>query len=149
MVEFLPFLYPTTHYRRIIMVSCGRPCVCPSVCISFPDDILSKYQWIYTKLGMCIDIVEIWFWIADGQISSIFDRVICWCQVHIFAFMDDNLSKNQWIFTKLDVCIDMVEICFGFPMGKFRQLFTELSARYTIVTGYYRFPFSFLTRELL
>ena len=26
---------------------------------------------------MCIDIFEIWFGIANGQISSIFDRVIC------------------------------------------------------------------------
>ena len=26
---------------------------------SFPDDNLSKYQWIFTKLGMWIDIVEI------------------------------------------------------------------------------------------
>ena len=38
-------------------------------CISFLDDNLSKC--------MCIDIVEIWFGIANGQISSIFDRVIC------------------------------------------------------------------------
>ena len=44
---------------------------------SFPDDNLSKHQWIFTKLGMCIDIVEIWFGIANGQISSMFDRVIC------------------------------------------------------------------------
>ena len=27
----------------------------------FPDDSLSKYQWIFTKLGLCIDVVEIWF----------------------------------------------------------------------------------------
>ena len=27
---------------------------------SFPDDNLSKRQWIFTKLGMCIDIVDIW-----------------------------------------------------------------------------------------
>ena len=40
---------------------------------SFPDDYLSKCQRIFTKLGICIDIVEIWFWIANGQISSIFD----------------------------------------------------------------------------
>ena len=26
---------------------------------------------------MCIDIVKILFWIANGQISSSFDRVIC------------------------------------------------------------------------
>ena len=39
---------------------------------SFLDDNLSKCQWIFTKLGICIDIVEIWFGIANGQISSIF-----------------------------------------------------------------------------
>ena len=26
---------------------------------SFPDDNVSKYQWIFTKLAKCIDIVEI------------------------------------------------------------------------------------------
>ena len=37
---------------------------------SFPEDNLSKCQWIFTKLCMCIDIVEIWFGIAiNGQIS--------------------------------------------------------------------------------
>ena len=44
---------------------------------SFPDDNLSKRQWIFTKLGTCIDIVEIWIGIANGQISSNFDGVIC------------------------------------------------------------------------
>ena len=29
---------------------------------------LSKCQWSFTKLGLCMDIVEIWFWIANGQI---------------------------------------------------------------------------------
>ena len=50
--------------------------VCLSICqlyvrlsirFSFPDDNLSKQRWIFTKLGMCIDIVEIWVGIADGQ----------------------------------------------------------------------------------
>ena len=31
----------------------------PSVRFSFPDDNLSKHQWIFPKLGICIDIVEI------------------------------------------------------------------------------------------
>ena len=35
---------------------------------SFPDDNLGKHQWIFTKLGMCIDIVEVWFGVANGQI---------------------------------------------------------------------------------
>ena len=43
-----------------------------SVRFSFPDDNLNKHQWIFTKLGICIDIVEIWFGIANGQISSNF-----------------------------------------------------------------------------
>ena len=67
------------------MVSClmsMRPSIRPSVIhlavrFLFPDDNLSKRQWIFTKLGMCIDIVEIWFGIANGQISSIFYGVIC------------------------------------------------------------------------
>ena len=48
-----------------------------SVRFSFPDDNLSKYQWIFTKSGVCIDILEIWYGIANGQISSNFDGVIC------------------------------------------------------------------------
>ena len=70
----------------------------PSVRILFPDDNLSKSQWIFTKLGMCIDIVEIWFGIVNGRISSNFDGVICQ-NTPIFSFPGDNLSKHQWIFT--------------------------------------------------
>ena len=58
----------------------------PSVIhFSFPDDNLSKHQWIFNKLGMCIDIVDMWFGIANGQISSNFYRVICPRHAHIFA----------------------------------------------------------------
>ena len=43
---------------------------------SFPDDNFSKCQGILTKLGTCIEMKEIWFGIANGEISSMFDRVI-------------------------------------------------------------------------
>ena len=56
-----------------------------SVHFLFPDGNLSKHQWIFTKLGMCIDIVEIWFGIANGQISSNFYGVICPRHAHIFV----------------------------------------------------------------
>ena len=68
-----------------------------SVRFSFPDDNLSKHQWIFTRHGMCIDIVEIWFGIANGQIP-----VPLFCQfltelsardTPIFSFPDYNLSK--------------------------------------------------------
>ena len=53
--------------------------LCPSVRPYLSKlDNLSKHQWIFTKLGtcMCIDIVEIWFRIANGQISSNFDSYL-------------------------------------------------------------------------
>ena len=68
-----------------IHVSVSSSVVHPSVHISFPDDNLSKHQWIFTKLGMCIDIVEIWFGIANEQISSNFDGVICPRHAQIFV----------------------------------------------------------------
>ena len=53
-----------------------RPSIsCMSVHFSFLDDNLSKHQWIFTKLGMCIDIVDIWFGIANGQILSNFTEL--------------------------------------------------------------------------
>ena len=45
---------------------------------------------------MCIDTVEIWFGIANGQISSNFDELYAQ-GTPIFLFPDDNLSKCQGI----------------------------------------------------
>ena len=69
---------------------------------------------------MCIDIVEIWFGIANGQISSNFDSCL-----PIFTFPDDNLSKCQGILTKLGACIDIKEIWFGIANG---QIFSMLDS---------------------
>ena len=46
-----------------------------------------------------------------------------------FSFPDDNLSKHQWIFTKLGVRIDIVDIGLGLLMGKFRQTLTYFRFR--------------------
>ena len=66
-------------FRQFLTVICLS-----NIVFSFPDDNMSKYQSIFTKLDMCIDIVEIWFGIANEQIS-IFDRVICRPQVGILV----------------------------------------------------------------
>ena len=90
MVCTIHFYTPSHNSGGVLWFHVGHPCVRPSVRPSvrflFPDDNLSKLQWIFTKLGMCIDIVEIWFGIANGQILSIFDGVICPRQAHIFVF---------------------------------------------------------------
>ena len=79
------FLYPTTRqwgllwcqvrrtymYRLSVRLSYVRPFV-----FSFLGNNFSKYQWIFTKLGMCINIMKNWFGVANGQISS-FLTVVC------------------------------------------------------------------------
>ena len=93
-----------------------RLSVCPSVVLpsvlSFPDDNFSKYQCIFTKLGVCIDIVKIVFGLLKGKFRQ-FLIALSARDRSIVSFPDDNFSKYQWIFTKLGVCIDIVEICFG------------------------------------
>ena len=68
-------------FRQILMELSARD----TPIFLFPDDNLSKHQWIFIKLGMCIDTVEIWYGNANGQISSNFDGVICLRQAHIFV----------------------------------------------------------------
>ena len=92
---------------------------------SFPEDNLSRCQWIFTKLGMCIDIVEAWFGVANGQISSIFDNYLPPTHPYFFFFFfrDNNLSKSQQSFAKLDTRIDIVEIWFGVATGYILLIF--------------------------
>ena len=67
-----------------------HPSVVPlSIRFSFLDDNLNKHQWIFTKLGVCIDIVNIWFGIANGQICQIFTELSA-RDTPIFSFPDDN-----------------------------------------------------------
>ena len=59
----------TLAFRVFVSPSVVRPFV-----FSFPEDNLSKYKWIFTKLG-----------IANGQILSTFDKVISLGHVRIFV----------------------------------------------------------------
>ena len=90
-LTFLFFFIP--HHKIVsgyydftldVRVSVRQSVVRASFRILFPDDNLSKHQWIFTKLSMCIDIVEVWFGNANGQISSNFDGAICPRHAHIF-----------------------------------------------------------------
>ena len=44
----------------------------------------------------------------------------------VFLFQEDTLSKFQWIFTKLGVCIHIVETGSGLLIGKFCQVLTVI-----------------------
>ena len=67
---------------------------------------------------MCIDIVEIWFGTANGQILEELSAR----DTSIFSFLDDNLSKYQGILTKLDTCID-IKVCFGIANRQISSFF--------------------------
>ena len=95
---------------------------------SFPDNNLSKCQWIFTKLGVCIGIVEIRFGIANhanGQISSVFDSYLPATHLY-FCFRTINFSISQLIFTKLIGAV-IWRSSLGLLMGKLHQFLTQLS----------------------
>ena len=61
---------------------------------------------------MCIDIVEIWFGIAImGKLCQFLTKLFA-RDMPMFSFLDNNLSKYQWIFTKLGMFFDIVEVNF-------------------------------------
>ena len=59
---------------------------------------------------------------ADRQISSICDGVIYLGHVHIFI-SGLITTKYQWIFTKLGVCIDIMDSCFVIANGRILSIF--------------------------
>ena len=74
--------------------------------------MMSKFKWIFTRLGIFIDIVEIWFGIANDKFRQ-FMTLLSVCDTSIFLFKDNKLGKSKRIFIQLDLCIDIVEIWFA------------------------------------
>ena len=142
------FYTPPHNSGGVLWFHIGRPSVrppvpsyvslsvCPSVRFSFPDDNLSKHQWIFTKLGICIDIVKIWFGIANGQISSIFDGVICPRHTHIFHFQMITWLNINGFSPNLVCALILWRSGLGLLMGKFRQILTELSPQDTPIFSF-------------
>ena len=65
----------------------------------------------------------------------------------VFSFLVNNLSKYQPMFTKLGMCIDIMEIWYmGLLMGRFHQFLTVIS-QHKIAAVYYRFTFLMSLRK--
>ena len=81
----------------------------------------------FTKLGMCIALI---LWRSALRLlmgkSSIFFTELSACNTSVFYFQDNNLSKSQWIFTKLDICFDSVEICLWIAHGQISSIFDRV-----------------------
>ena len=76
---------------------------------SFLNDNFRKYQWIFTKLSVCIDIVEICFGIDDGQILPIFDSYLPATRPYFHFWMITLVNINGFL---PNLCIDILDICF-------------------------------------
>ena len=74
---------------------------------------------------MGIDTVELWFGIANGQISSNLTELSA-RDMPIVLFLDDNLRKCQGILTKLGTCIGIKEIWFWIANGKISSGFERV-----------------------
>ena len=84
---------------------------------------------------MCIDIVEIWFGIANGQILSIFDSYLP--ETHpYFRLRTITLVNNKGFSPNLLYALTLRRSGLGLLMGKFRQIFTEFSARDTPIFSF-------------
>ena len=79
---------------------------------SFPDD-LSKYRRIFSKHGICIDIVDL----------SFFDKRYL---AGTHPYFHSRTSKFQGIVTKLGMCIDVVKIWFGIVNGQISSILTVI-----------------------
>ena len=116
--------------------------VCPSVCRTSlrPYFRFWECQWICTKLCVCIDIVELWFWIANGQILTELSARNTFLSFRTISWLNLNgFSPN------LICALILWNPGLGSLMGKFRQFLTELSARDMIMTGNFRFTFLLLS----
>ena len=92
--------------------------------------ITSECQWIFTKLGLCIEIVKISFWITNGRTLSVFDRVIFPRQVCIFFRFRTITWVNINRFSPNSVCALILYISGSdLLITKFHQFLKELSAR--------------------
>ena len=64
-----------------------------------------------------MDFHQTWYGIANGQILSL--TKLSAHDTSIFLFQANHLSKSQWIFTKLDMCIDIVQVLSGYIISIF------------------------------
>ena len=93
-------------------------------------------SWFFTKLGVCIHVVEIKFGIVNGQILSIFDKSYLPTICPSFNFWMITLVSVNGFFPNLVCALILWRSDLGLLMGKFRQFLTELSARYMSVFSF-------------
>ena len=121
-----------------------------SLSFHFMDDSLIKYQWIFTKHGMSIAVVEYGLRLPfNGQVSSIFDWVICQQHIHILV------SGLSWTWVNVNGILPKIYnnthwYCWDLVWdGSLHQFLRELSAHDMIKGRILSFSFYFDWKLLL
>ena len=80
--------------------------VCDMSIVSFPDDNLGKSQWIFIKLGLCIDIVVLWLGLLMGKSCQILIELSAH-DISRFSFLDDSFSNVSGFLSNLDCALTL------------------------------------------
>ena len=99
---------------------------------SFPDDNLSKISIGFHQTICALILWRSGFGLLIDKLYQFLTELSA-RHTSVLSFPDDNkrFIVNQSIYTKLGVCIDIMEVWFEFLMGKIRYFLTELSTRHT------------------
>ena len=89
-------------------------------------------------MSVCLSVCQLYV-----RPSVSFTELPAW-DMPIFSFPDDNLVNINGFSPNLVCALILWRSGLGLLMGKFRQIFTELSARDTIMAGYYSWTFLLL-----
>ena len=87
---------------------------------SFLDDNFSKYQWIYTKLGIALILWRSALGLLMGKFRPFLTELSA-CNTSVFYFQDNNLSKSRWISPNLIRAFILWRSALGLLIGKFCQ----------------------------
>ena len=113
-----PSVCPYFHFRMIAWVNVNE----------FSPNLI--YALIVWGSGLGLQMGKFWQFLTE----------IFACDMSLFSFLDDNLSKCQWISPNLVCALILWRSCLGLLMG-FHQFLRESSVG-NMMTGYY--PFTFL-----
>ena len=113
----------------VVSPSVSLSVVCPSVFL-IPDDNLSEWQWNFTKLCMCIGVVEIWVGKFCQFLTekSAIDR-----SIFLFFWTKTSVNINGFSPNLILCALVLWRSCLGLLMDKFCQFLTELSVHDTSI----------------
>ena len=102
---------------------------------SFPDNNLSKCQWIFTKLGMCIDINRGGWRLLMGKFHLYLMGYLLATRPY-FHFWIITWVNISGFSSNLFVHWYLLRSSLGMQMGKLSQLLTDLSVRHTSIFSF-------------